>query len=287
MAKALINGIQMHYQVKGEGPDVVLVHGITSCLAQWYVEIIPALAKNYRVTVYDLRGHGLSESTEHGYSSLDMSTDLLALLDHLNIERPILVGHSFGGAIALHLALRRPDRVRAVSVLDTGLACLRYLRIVRDWEGWKTHGDQLAHFGITLASFLEADSKQDVTDFIKLSLSVPLQAGFRRGQSPLTPRLQRLLESTRIGYEFREVCGLTEATLGEIQTPVLALYGGTSPYEKMAQRLNDLLPRCRYEVQEGAGHFYAIEEPEVVVRQLRDFLESPEQYVPLPAVLTR
>lgn len=287
MAKALINGIQMHYQVKGEGPDVVLVHGITSCLAQWYVEILPALAKSHRVTIYDLRGHGLSELTEHGYSSFDMSSDLLALLDHLNIEKPILVGHSFGGAIALHLALRHPERVRAISLLDTGLACLRYLRIVRDWDGWKTHGDQLAHFGITLQGFLEADSKQDVTDFIKLSLSVPLQAGFRRGQSPLTPRLQRLLEDTRLGYEFREVCGLTETTLAEIRTPVLALYGGASPYERMAKRLSELLPRCRYEVQQGAGHFYAIEEPEVIVKQLREFLHSPEHYVPVPSALTR
>lgn len=286
MAKALINGIQMHYQVKGSGPDVVLVHGITSCLAQWYVEILPSLARQYRVTTYDLRGHGLSEVTKHGYSSFDMSSDLLALLDHLNIEKPILVGHSFGGAISLHLALRHPERVRGISVLDTGLACLRYLRIVRDWEGWKSHGDQLAQFGITLDTFLAADSKQDVTDFIKLSLSVPLQAGFRRGQSPLTPRLQRLLEETHIGYEFREVCGLTEAAIAEIQTPVLALYGGTSPYEKMAKRLNDLLPRCRYEVQEGAGHFYAIEEPEIVVRQLEEFLKSPEQYVPMRPALT-
>lgn len=286
MAKALVNGIEVHYQQKGAGPDVVLVHGITSCLAQWYVEILPTLARDYRVTMYDLRGHGLSQMTEHGYSSFDMSTDLLALLDHLGIERPILVGHSFGGAISLHLALRHAERVRAVAVLDTGLACLRYLRIVRDWEGWQTHGDQLAQFGITLERFLEADSKQDVTDFIKLSLSVPLQAGFRRGQSPLTPRLTRLLEQTRIGHEFREICGLTEETIPKIETPVLALYGGASPYERIARRLNDLLPRCRYEVQEGSGHFYAIEEPGLVLAQLKDFLENPERHVLLRSELT-
>ncbi len=285
MAKALVNGIQMHYQQKGAGPDVVLVHGITSCLAQWYVEILPELSRDYRVTMYDLRGHGLTEMTEHGYTSLDMSNDLLALLDHLGIERPILVGHSFGGAISLHLALRHPERVRAVAVLDTGLACLRHMRIIRDWEGWETHGSQLAQFGITLERFLEADSKQDVTEFIKLSLSVPLQAGFRRGQSPLTPRLQRLLEETRIGHEFREICGLTEDTIPSIRVPVLALYGGASPYERIAKRLDELLPRCRYEVQQGSGHFYAIEEPSLVLGQLREFLADSERHVPLRAGL--
>jgi pimeloyl-ACP methyl ester carboxylesterase len=280
MAKALINGINVHYQRRGAGPDVVLVHGITSCLAQWYVEILPALAREYCTTVYDLRGHGLTDVTESGYSSLSMAADLLALLDHLGIEKPVLVGHSFGGAIALHHALLHPERVKGIVVLDTGLACLRYLRVIREWEGWQTYGPQLAQFGITLDRFLAADSKQDVTDFIRLSLSVPLQAGFRKGQSPLTPRIQRLLDQTRMGYEFREICGLTEETLQTISTPVLAVYGGTSPYEKMARRLNELLPRCRYEVLAESGHFYAIEEPSLVLQKIAAFLREPDAYVP-------
>src|SRR5438045_686138 len=101
MAKALINGINVHYQVKGSGPDIVLVHGITSCLAQWYVEMLPALSLDHRTTLYDLRGHGLTDLTETGYTSLNMAGDLLGLMDHLEIERPIIIGHSYGGAIAL------------------------------------------------------------------------------------------------------------------------------------------------------------------------------------------
>ena len=279
MAKALINGINVHYQSKGTGPDIVLVHGITSCLAQWYVNIMPALSVNHRVTAFDLRGHGLSDMTEKGYTSLEMAGDLLAVMDHLGIQKPVLIGHSFGGAISLHLALLHPERVRSIVVLDTGLACLRHLRVVQDWEGWKLHGEQLAPFGITLDSFLAADSKQDVTDFIRLSLTVPLQAGFRKGQSPLTPRIRRLLEETRIGFEFREICGLTEETLPQIQTPVLALYGGTSPYEKIALRLGELLPNCHYEILADSGHFYAIEEPEKVLVQMDEFLAAPELFI--------
>ena len=62
-ALAKINGIQIHYQTKGSGPDVILLHGVTSSLALWYGGVLTELAKHYRVTAYDLRGHGLSEIT--------------------------------------------------------------------------------------------------------------------------------------------------------------------------------------------------------------------------------
>src|SRR5258706_8468964 len=102
MPKVLANGIQQHYQMRGEGPDVVLLHGVTSNLAVWYNGVLPVLSSEFRVTAYDLRGHGLSDLTPNGYSSRDMSEDLHGLLDALEIRDAILVGHSFGGAIALH-----------------------------------------------------------------------------------------------------------------------------------------------------------------------------------------
>ena len=283
MAKALLNGIQVHYQTKGTGPQVVLIHGITSCLAQWFTTIMPDLARDHCVTAYDLRGHGLTDLTPNGYESGKMAEDLKALLDHLGIQKCFLVGHSYGGAIALHFALLHPERVQGIVVLDTGLACLRHLRTIRDWPGWKRWGSQLARFGITLDEFLEVDKNQDVTEWIRRSLSVPLTTGFRKGKYALTPRLKRLLDETRMGYEFREIGELTEEALGRIENPVLAVYGALSPYEKMAQRLSQLLPLCRYEVLSEAGHFYASEEPDLVIRRVRDFVRDPAGYVRVTA----
>jgi len=279
VAKARLNGINVHYQARGSGADLVLIHGLTSCLAQWYVELLPALAREYKVTVYDLRGHGLTEMTPTGYDSQSMAMDLLALLDHLGIQQPHLVGHSFGGAIALHLALLHPDRVKGIALLDTGLACLRHLRVIEDWPGWAEHGAALAQFGITLSGFMEIDKNQDVTDIIKRSLSIPVQSGFRKGQTALTPRLQKLLDETSMGSEFREVAGLREENLAKIVTPVLAIYGATSPYERMAEHLSRVLPNCRYELLAEAGHFYAVEEPALVLERLSPFLRQPHAYI--------
>jgi 3-oxoadipate enol-lactonase len=275
MPKARINGISVHYQMRGAGPDVVLVHGVTSCMAQWYVEVLPSLARQYRVTTYDLRGHGLTDVTPTGYSSEALAGDLLALMDHLGLESASIVGHSFGGAVGLHAALVEPGRVDGVVLLDTGLACLRHLRVISEWSGWKTYGADLAQFGITLERFLEIDRHQDVTAFIKQSLSIPLQTGFRKGQNALTPRLRRLLDETAIGLEFRDVAGLTEDRLADITTPVLAIYGGASPYERMAEHLSRRLPRCRYELLPDSGHFYAVDDPALVVDRIVPFLADP------------
>jgi pimeloyl-ACP methyl ester carboxylesterase len=276
MAKAFVNGIQIHYQRRGAGPDVILIHGITSCLAQWYLKVFPDLIRDYRVTIYDLRGHGLSDLTESGYTSLAMAEDLLGLMDHLEIEHTHLIGHSFGGSIALHLALLHPERVKGIVLLDTGLACLRRLRLVRDWPGWEVWGPQLKDFGITTDWIVQLDQNLDITDVLRQSLTIPVMGGFRKGRNAFTPRLKKLLDESRVGSEFREVAGLTEESLAQITTPVLAMYGEVSPYCRMAAHLSRIMPNCRYEVLEGAGHFYSVEDPGLVLERMSGFLRAPE-----------
>ena len=84
---------------------------------------------------------------------------------------------------------------------------------------------------------------------------------------------------TRIGSEFREVAGLTEEALATIRTPVFAVYGGVSPYEKMALHLSQLMPRCSYEMLVGAGHFYAVESPQLALAHIAPFLKEPDDFI--------
>jgi pimeloyl-ACP methyl ester carboxylesterase len=208
------NGIQVHYQQRGAGPELVLIHGITSSLAMWY-----------------------------------------------------------------NFAAEKPDRVRGLVMMDSGVACLRYLRIIEDWWGWEGRPADMRATGLSLEEFLELDAQQDVTEIIRHSLSVPRRAGFRKGQPGLTPRLERLLDESKVGSEFREVAGLTEERLAGVATPVMALYGEKSPYSKMGAHLAKLMPLACDEVIPGIGHFYAIHKPALAVEKILPFLRDPEGFV--------
>jgi pimeloyl-ACP methyl ester carboxylesterase len=118
MPKAFVNGINIHYQETGAGSHLVLIHGLTGTLAAWQLGILPSLTDRFQVLAYDLRGHGHSDMPPSGYTSADMARDLLALFDERGIAQTHLVGHSFGGVVALHFAALHSDRVSALTISD-------------------------------------------------------------------------------------------------------------------------------------------------------------------------
>jgi pimeloyl-ACP methyl ester carboxylesterase len=279
VATAVVNGIQFHYQTKGSGPDVILLHGVTSSLALWYGGVITALAPHYRVTAYDMRGHGLSEITPTGYTTSDMAADLLALMDHLGIASARLVGHSYGGCVAMHMALLHPERVEGVVLLDSGLACLRHLRTIDGWPGWKKLGAQMGRFGFNYKRFKQIDARDDVSEIFRRSFRVPVQFGFRKGQTRATPRLEKLINETTVGRDFRDIAGMTEDRLPGISVPVLALYGQASPYVNIATYLSTTLPNCVYQNLPETGHFYLLQEPKSAIDLMSPFLSDPIGYI--------
>src|SRR5262249_39510694 len=110
-----VRGLKFHYQQAGAGPDIVLIHGVTGDLSIWFLcNAVQSLSASYRVTAYDLRGHGYSDAPPAGYTSADHAADLFALMDALGVGRAALVGHSFGGVIAAHAAALAPGRVDAL-----------------------------------------------------------------------------------------------------------------------------------------------------------------------------
>ncbi|WP_372762875.1 alpha/beta fold hydrolase [Pseudoalteromonas sp.] len=108
--------MQLNYQQQGQGPHVILIHGLFGSLENLNV-IAKPLSESYTVTNVDLRNHGRSpHSDEMNYPA--MAQDIIELLAQLNIDNAHIIGHSMGGKVAMQLALAHPERVNKLVVLD-------------------------------------------------------------------------------------------------------------------------------------------------------------------------
>jgi N-formylmaleamate deformylase len=112
------NGIRIHYhRTGGNKPQVLLLHGLTDNGACW-TPVIDALKDDYDCIAPDARGHGLSDAPAHGYAPADHAADAAGLIQSLKLDRPAVMGHSMGGAVAAVLASQHPELVRAVIAED-------------------------------------------------------------------------------------------------------------------------------------------------------------------------
>ncbi|MGE5145274.1 MAG: alpha/beta fold hydrolase [Candidatus Eiseniibacteriota bacterium] len=107
---APVNGIRLWYATFGKGAPVILLHGGLSNSNYWGHQV-PALARHYRVIVMDSRGHGRSSRDEKPYGYDLMASDVLALMDHLKIQKAAVVGWSDGAIIGLDIAIHHPERL--------------------------------------------------------------------------------------------------------------------------------------------------------------------------------
>jgi pimeloyl-ACP methyl ester carboxylesterase len=118
MPTASINDIQMHYEDRGQGEPLVLLHGFTGSSGDWvHLFDLDALATQYRVIAPDARGHGRSTNPWGKFTHALCALDLVALLDHLGVERFAAVGLSLGGNTLLHAATQQPERVAAMVLI--------------------------------------------------------------------------------------------------------------------------------------------------------------------------
>lgn len=117
LSYADVNGVRIRYLDKGNGPLLLLIHGLGATHADWQKQI-DFFARVFRVIAPDLRGHG--DSQGQGPFNIDrLATDLSLLLDHLQIGPLFVMGHSMGGAVAMQLALFKPERVKKLVLADT------------------------------------------------------------------------------------------------------------------------------------------------------------------------
>ncbi len=281
MPKAILpSGLRIHYQQVGEGPDLVMVHGLTGNLAVWHLRIVPELSERFRVLTYDLRGHGHSDTPPSGYTADAMAEDLLGLLDALEIERPLIAGHSYGADIALYHALRQPQRVREVIAIEAALPALEDSRRPDGWVGWSYWARALEEAGHPVPP----EKRSDMRYMIRATIDLPKQWGPLKGL-PRNPKpLLRLVDETTLAQDYRQVGTLTLDRIASIQTPVVLIYTERSAFIDTFEFLSEHLPNVHAVLMPRTewGHFGPMEQPELVAREIAARLPGPEAVGTVP-----
>jgi pimeloyl-ACP methyl ester carboxylesterase len=115
-----VNGINLYYETHGSGRPLILLHGGLGS-GEMFGPLLPALAAQHQVIAVDLQGHGRTADIDRPIDLGLMADDIAALIEHLGLEKPDLMGYSLGGGVALQLALRRPELIRRLVVVSAHL----------------------------------------------------------------------------------------------------------------------------------------------------------------------
>jgi pimeloyl-ACP methyl ester carboxylesterase len=284
MARVPTRTIALHATQLGGGPPLVLTHGLGSNQAFWYFRIAPRLATRYRVTLYDLRGHGTSEGPDSGYTTRDLAGDLEALMDAQGIASAHLVGHSFGGAVSLHFAALHPERVLSLTLIDSRLHALQPFDSPEDRDFWDGQRERALARGHLMPP---GTPRWLMPMFEELLASTRANQGagmpgLEPGEGLWNPnrrsskRWRRLIEQTTFLRDLRDEAGLTADVIATIAVPTLLVYGGQSLLARTCRELARLLPRAETRTLEGAGHFFPLARPDWVVETIMSFLNRSE-----------
>lgn len=248
----------------GPGPVVVLLHGFPFDRTMWSYQVAEVGA-TYRVITPDLRGHGETAAPDGAYPIDDMADDVIDLLDALQLTEPLVVGGlSMGGYIALSLALRYPERLRGLILIDTKAgadtpeAAANRLNLARQVE--ETHSTAAVVDGMLprIFSSVTREHRPEAIEMIheRMVKTHPRAvAGALRGMAARPDRT---------------------GDLPRIAVPTLVLVGEddavTPPAD--ARLMAESIPNARYEVIPNAGHLAPVENPEATSRAILAFLDG-------------
>lgn len=260
MATAFVNGITITYSDSGgDGPAVVFSHGYLMDHSMFEPQVA-ALAPDYRVITWDARGFGGTRATG-SFTYWDSAADVLGLLDHLGIENAVLGGMSQGGFLSLRAALKAPDRVRALILIDSqaGLEDPEAAPAYEEMERiWLEHGPAPVQDVVASLILGPADGPVD--------------------HAPWFAKWE-LIDRQDTQFAFRCLMDRDDITgrLGEISCPALIIHGTADAAIAMerAEAVHAGLAGTATLVQvEGGSHATNLSHPEPVNAAILEFLRS-------------
>jgi pimeloyl-ACP methyl ester carboxylesterase len=240
-----VNGIDLYYEVFGDGPPLLLIHGGAATIESWYGQI-PEFSKKFKVIAVDSRGHGRTQDAEGPINFKIMAADFEALLQHLGIKSVSIVGWSDGGVTGLEMAMSHPDLVKKVVTLG---AHSRPEGMTEEFKA-EVEGAAPDRFPEILVNGYKALSPDGPDHW-------PVVFGKLKTMWLTLPNFQ-------------------ESELRAVTCPVLLLVGEKDIVrEEESKRMASLIPKSRLKVLEGASHYSPVEIPEIVNEVILGFLAEP------------
>lgn len=261
MPKAPVNGIELHYEFKGnpEGETVVFVNGLLTDTESW-AQHVPYFEDDYRILLFDSRGQGKSDKPEGPYSVNQHAEDLAALMEKLEVTRANFVGLSNGGTELLPLALKRPGLVNSIVLTDAYSYVDAILEAKIDaWLEAARVSPELRFLVATPyvwgGTFLE-NNQELFEQFKEAAHQAPQKA------------TENLIEGAKL-FEL-------PAPLEKIKAPALIVVGEkdilTPP--EYSRCMENRIPNSQLAIIDDAGHASAIESAEVFSNLVLDFFDE-------------
>lgn len=281
MPKIQVNDRHVHYWLSGQGPDLVLVHGLGGNLAGWHLAVVPDLQREFRILTYDLRGHGRSDAPPTGYTTGDMAHDLRGLLDGLGIEKAAFVGHSWGADIVLHFALTNPERLsRMVLVEGALLAPLATLYRRPEWGGWPYASSTIERL---IGQPIPEEHRCDLDYLLRKLIEIPIVFGPAQGRPRDEDLVLRVLDVLRPMWQGQGGDGnMALEDLSKIEQPALLVYESNTFYPEAQRELQARLRTHETALLPASSlkHFSTLEHPHELTTYVRAFLRAPETQPP-------
>jgi len=251
MPKLNRDGVNIHYEVHGNGPPLILTHGYSSTSGMWQGQV-EALSKHHKLVLWDMRGHGQSDYPDDpaAYSEALTVADMAALLDQIGADKAIVGGLSLGGYMSLAFYRSHPERVRALLIIDTGPG----FKKDDAREAWNTRardtGDRFDREGLDV---LKTGSKERSTVIHRDASGL-----VRAARGMLTQRDARVIES-----------------LPDIKVPSLVVVGADdTPFLAASDYMAAKIPGAKKVVVPAAGHAVNIDQPQAFIDAVLPFLDG-------------
>lgn len=262
-----VDGLQVHALVKGSGSDLVLVHGAGGNLRDFDLDLIDRLTDKYRVIAFDRPGLGHSDAIANGSDICAQARHLQTAADQIGVKDPIVLGHSFGGGVAMGWALNRPESTRALVILAG--ATMPFPGDVDRW--YHLTGGPLSPLLNPMITLL-ANPARIYASLLATFAPDPVAPGYAGHiGAGLTTRRKTLTENGRQVLAMKE--NLTSMSQGypSLTLPVEILHGSadnTVRAEIHAVPLSQILPNAQVTIIEGAGHMPHHSHPQTVVEAI-------------------